>query len=394
MRLLLVHNYYQQSGGEDAVFAAETTLLRQNGHEVVEYMEDNHRIDGMNRIALGTRTIWSRPTQQRLRELFRTTRCDVAHFHNTFPLVSPSAYYACQEAGVPVVQTLHNYRLLCPAATFFRNGQVCESCLDTTVPWPGILHACYRNSRPETSVVAAMLSIHRWLRTWKRRVDCYIALTEFSREKFVQGGLPGEKIVVKPNFVYPDPGKRESRGDYALFVGRLTVEKGLWTLLRAWEDIDEIPLKIAGDGPLLKEVTQLVRERGLQRVEVLGRQPRDQVLALMKGAQFLVFPSEWYEGFPMTVAEAFACGVPVIVGRLGAMAEIVEENRTGLLFNPQDREDLQQKVRWAAAHPDSMIRMGESARQVYEEKYSSEKNYRMLMDIYERTAVAMKGALK
>ncbi|MBI4641066.1 MAG: glycosyltransferase family 4 protein [Candidatus Tectomicrobia bacterium] len=384
MRVLIVHNYYQQPGGEDVVFAAEVALLRQHGHEVVEYTEDNRRINGMSRVAVAAHTIWSRPTRHRLLKILRDIKCDVVHFHNTFPLISPSAYSACREAGVPVVQTLHNYRLLCPSATFFRDGHVCEDCLNKTLPWPGVLHTCYRGSRSQTAMVAAMLTLHRWLKTSHEQVTIYIALTEFARRKFIEGGLPAEKLAVKPNFVDPDPGIGENNGDYALFVGRLSPEKGVRTLLRGWQCLNGIPLKIVGDGPLMDEVRMFVQKQKLDCVEVLGQRASGEVLSLMKGARFLVFPSEWYETFGRVAIEAFACGVPVIASRLGAMAEIVEEECTGMLFNPGNPQDLADKIRWAANHPEAIACMGKNARQIFEEKYTSEKNYKMLLDIYER----------
>jgi glycosyltransferase involved in cell wall biosynthesis len=384
MRILTVHNYYQQAGGEDAVFVAEAALLRRYGHEVVEYREDNGRIRALGRLAAAAQTIWSQPAYTALRQLMRDVQPDVTHLHNTFILVSPAAYYASREAGVPVVQTLHNYRLLCPAATLFRNGRVCEACLGKTPPWPALLHACYHHSHAQSAVSATMLTVHRWLKTWQGQVDLYVALTEFARHKFIQGGLPAEKIVVKPNFVFPDPGKREGKGDYALYVGRLSAEKGVHTLLGAWGRVCDISLWMVGDGPLLDEVVSLARRRGLRNVAVLGRVPSQDVVALMKRARLLVFPSEWYEGLPMTLLEAFACGLPVVASRLGAMAEIVEEGHTGLLFRPGDPEDLAAKVRWAVEHPEDMDRMGQDARQMYVEKYTPEKNYQMLVDIYDR----------
>ena len=337
----------------------------------------------MSRAALASGTTWSRPTRYHLLEMLRDARPNVAHFHNTFPLISPSAYSACREVRVPVVQTLHNYRLLCPAATFFRDGHVCEECLGKTPPWPGVMHGCYRGSRSQTAVVAAMLTTHRCLQTWKKQVDMYIALTEFSRRKFIEGGIPSDKIVFKPNFVHPDPGATESKGRYALFVGRLSREKGLLTLLRAWQYLKKIPLKIAGDGPLMGEVQGFVRKQKLSNVELLGWCTREEVLRLMKGALFLVFPSEWYEGFALTIVEAFACGVPVIASRMGAMAEIVEDDRTGLHFTPEDPEDLAAKFEWAWAHPKQMMVMGREARAQYKQKYSAERNYQRLMEIYQ-----------
>lgn len=298
-------------------------------------------------------------------------------------LVSPSAYYASQEAGVPVVQTLHNYRLVCPAATFFRDGHVCEDCLGKTPPWPGVMHACYRGSRSQTAVVAAMLTVHRALKTWREQVDCYITMTDFTRRKLIAGGLPAEKVAVKPNFVHPDPGMKDGHGCYALFVGRLSPEKGLRTLLQAWQGIRDIPLKIVGDGPLLDEVRSVMQAQQLRGVEVLGTRTRQEVMDLMHGASFLVFPSEWYECFPVTLAEAFACGLPVVASSLGVMAEIVEDGRTGLHFKPGDPEDLAAKVEWAWGHPCEMTVMGREARHEYEQKYTAERNYQQLTEVYQ-----------
>ena len=382
MRILLAHNYYQQPGGEDAVFAADAALLREYGHEVVEYTEDNARIRSMNKFAVGAQTIWSRPTQHRLRQVLRAARPDVAHFHNTFLLISPAAYSTCHTVGVPVVQVLHNYRLLCPTATFYRAGRVCEDCLQTSFPWPALIHKCWRASRSQTAVAAAMLSFHRWSRTWREEVDVYVALSEFARRKFVQGGIPEEKIAVKPNFVHRDPGERRKLGDYALFVGRLAPEKGLETLLAAWRDLKGIPLKVVGDGPLFAQARSLDGRENLRCIDFLGQQSNEVVLALMQEARFVVLPSEWYENFPMTIVEAYACGVPVVASRLGAMTEIVEDARTGLLFNPGDPHDLAAKARWAWTHPQRMQQMGREARRRYKQQYSAAPNYTRLMDIY------------
>lgn len=390
MRILLTHNHYQQPGGEDVVFAAESALLRRNGHEVITYSEDNSRIHRLNRLSLAATTLWSAKTRCRLLKLLRDARPDVAHFHNIFPLISPSAYSACRETGVPVVQTLHNYRLLCPAATFFRAGRVCEDCLNKTPPWPGALRGCYRKSRSQTALVGAMLTLHRWLKSWSDNVDVYVALTEFARRKFIQGGLPGAKIVVKPNFVSPDPGERNGGGEYALFVGRLSEEKGVRTLIRAWRSLRDVPLRIAGDGPLRAEVRAFINCEKLDRVELLGAQSYESVIGLIQGARFLIFPSEWYETFGRVAVEAFACGVPVLTTRLGAMAEIVEEGSTGMLFNPGDPVDLAAKVRWAVENPEAMAQIGKSARRTYEEKYTSECNYDLLLNIY-RSAMEQKA---
>ncbi len=392
MKVLMVHNSYQQPGGEDVVVTQEAALLRHAGHEVIEYRRSNHEIAALGlggKLTLPVRLSWAGDAAWDLAALLRRAQPDVAHFHNTFMMISPAAYYVCQQLGVPVVQTLHNYRLHCPRADFFRDGQVCEDCLGKTLPWPGIVHGCYRGSRLQTAGVAAMLTVHRWLKTWETQVDLYIALTEFARQKCIQGGLPAEKIVLKPNFVSPDPGLRRSIGDYALFVGRCVPEKKIFTLLEAWKHLRAMPLKLVGSGLEPDKVRQMIQQYRLENVEFLGQRPREEVFALMKQARFVVFPSEWYETFGMVLIEAFACGVPVIASRLGAIGEIVDAGHTGLLFNPGDPVDLAAQVRWAMDHPESLIAMGQKARQVYEEKYTPAKNYALLLDIYRR---AVRGA--
>jgi glycosyltransferase involved in cell wall biosynthesis len=385
-KVLVAHNVYQQAGGEDAVFRAESGLLRRCGHVVFQYTEDNARIEGMNRLALGAETLWSRSSRKKLRKILNETQPQVAHFHNTFPLISPSAYYACRKAKVPVVQTLHNYRLICPSALFFRHNDNCTDCIHKKFAWPGIFNKCYRGSMQQTAAVAAMVGLHRLFKTWNNQVQIYIALTAFSRKKFIEGGLPEEKIMVKPNFIYPDPGKERGGRDYMLFVGRLAAEKGIMTLLRAFEYLPRIPLKVAGDGPLMQKAVDFIRLHGMQNVQMLGHRTGEQIIGLLKGAGCLVFPSLWYEGFPMTIAEAFACGVPVIASRLGAMKEIIDHQRTGLHFAPGDPQDLTAKIEWAWTRPTIMQSMGKEARWEYERNYTAEKNYEMLMGIY-KTAI-------
>ena len=395
MKVLLVHNSYQQPGGEDVVVAQEAALLRRAGHDVVEYRRSNQALETLGlggKLTLPVRLIWADDTARELAALIRRMQPDVVHVHNTFAMISPAAYYVCQRLGVPVVQTLHNYRLHCLRADFFRAGRVCEACLGKRLPWPGIVHGCYRGSRLQSMGVAAMLTVHRWWQTWETQVDVYIALTEFARQKLVQGGLPAEKIVLKPNFVSPDPGMRQGMGDYALFVGRCAPVKKIFTLFEAWQHVDAVPLKLVGGGLEADTVRQLIRQYRLESVEFLGQRSRDEVFTLMHQARFVVFPSEWYETFGMVIVEAFACGVPVIASRLGAIEEVVEAGQTGLLFNPGDAADLAAKVRWAIDHPEALVTMGQKARQVYEAKYTSTQNYTMLLDIYTRAISAARGS--
>lgn len=248
-------------------------MLRSNGHAVVEYTEDNRGLDGMSTHTAAARSVWSRASNRRLRELLASHKPDVVHFHNPFPLVSPAAYWACSDTGVPVVQTLHNYRLLCPAATFFRDGRICEDCLGKTVTWPGVLHACYRGARAQSAVVTSMPGTHRLLGTWTMKVAVYVALTELAREAFIAGEPPADKIMVKPNSIEPDPGVGDVNDGYAIFVGCMSEEKGVRSLLAAWRQLNGISLKIVGDGPLINEARAAASADPSNGMEIMGLAP-------------------------------------------------------------------------------------------------------------------------
>jgi glycosyltransferase involved in cell wall biosynthesis len=383
MKILVAHNFYKQPGGEDQCVAAEVAMLRAHGHEVTQYCLRNESIDAMGRLQLASRTIWSRTAFRELRELFQTHRPQIAHFHNTFPLISPSAYYAARAENVRVVQTVHNFRLLCANALLFRNGEVCEDCLGKSIPWPGIVHKCYRGSRAASSTVATMLATHRVLGTWWKAVDVYIALTEFGRRKLVEGGLPADKIAIKSNFAYPDPGLGTGTGEYAVFVGRLSAEKGVETLLKGWRHLGgRLPLKLIGDGPLASLVQEAAKHDAM--IQCLGNVPLDTVYTLVGQATFLVLPSQCYENFPRVIIEAFAKGTPVIVSKLGAMAEIVHDGHTGLHFKPGDPVDLAEKVRSILADPCKLRQMRHAARQEFDQHFTADVNHHSLVAIYER----------
>jgi glycosyltransferase involved in cell wall biosynthesis len=379
----MLHNYYQQSGGEDQVFEAESNLLASFGDTVSRYTVANQSIKAMRRYKVVKDTIWSTQSYNEIRRLIRQEAPDIMHVHNNFPRLSPSVYYAAKEEKVAVVQSLHNYRHSCVNGLFFRNGAVCEDCLGLTAPVPGVLRGCYRDSRSGSAVVAAMLTYHKLRKTYGEMVDVYVALSAFSRRKFVEAGLPSEKIVVKPNFVDPDPGLGDGSGDYALFVGRLSSEKGIRTLLAAWRQIGpSLPLWIVGDGPLAEEV-QRATEDGAG-VVWMKRRPRREVISLMSNAKLLVLPSVCYENFPMTIAEAFAVGLPVVASRQGAIQELVDSGRTGLHFLPGDSSDLARKVSGLVERPAELAPMRRAARLDFEAKYSAKENYRQLMAIYEQ----------
>jgi glycosyltransferase involved in cell wall biosynthesis len=386
LKILLAHNFYRQAGGEDRVVTAEAELLRAAGHEVVRFQRRNSEIAdcrGLQGAALAARMVWSWPTYADLRGLLRRERPAVAHFHNLLPLISPSAYYACTREGVPVVQTLHNYRLICPTATLFRDGHVCEECVDSSSLLPAINYGCYRGSRPATAAVASMIKFHSAIGTWSRQVDCYITLTQFARAKLLRSGLPAEKVFVKPNFLQADPGAGNGPREYALFMGRLVPEKGVGCLLNAWSKLScSVPLQVAGDGPLCAEV-QRAAARSHGNIKWLGHVTADQALELLKHARFLLFPSEWYEGFPVTLVESLASGTPVIAARIGSVAEIIVDGVTGIHFNPGDENDLVGKIQWACSHPGELAAMGAAARNDYLKKYTAKQNYKALMEIYE-----------
>lgn len=368
----------------------ERKLLERAGHQVILYQRSNYEVDqylGIKRLLLLQQAVWNRASKDSFAAVLRAEKPDLVHIHNTWIMISPSIYSACLEAGVPVVQTLHNYRLLCPVGTFFRDGKICEECLDHTL-WRSLRNRCYRDSHVETAAVGMMLAVHRRRHTWEREVNSYIALTEFARGKFLRGGMPADKIFVKPNFVDPDPGARSEEGEYAIFAGRLSPERRVTMLLEAWPRLRaRVPLMIVGGGAEREGLEKRALADNLDMVTFTGSLSHEQAVAAIRRARFLIFSSEWYETFGLTLIEAFACGVPVICSKRGAMQEIVGDGRTGLHFAPGDPKDLAEKVEWAWNHPERMRQMGEAARHEYESKYTAEKNYPRLMEIYRHAIV-------
>lgn len=382
LRILIVHNRYQLAGGEDAVVDAEIGLLRSRGHEVEAYLRDNRELREMGTLEAFAHTLWSRRTSRDMAQITRTFQPDVIHAHNTFALVSPSVYWAAARAGVPVVQTLHNFRLLCVQAMFLHDGHVCEDCLGR-VPWRGVTRKCYRNSGLQSAAVATMLGVHRAFGTYCDKVTRYIALNEFCRRKFIEGGLPASRITVKPNFVDIErPAATPRRG--GLYVGRLAEEKGTDVLLGALRELPGMTIDVIGSGP------QQRRLETHPQLRLLGWLTPGEIYERMRTAAYLVMPSLWYENFPRTLVEAFANGLPVIASHLGAMAELIDHGRTGLLFEPGSARDLARHLAWAAAFPAKMRAMGENARAKYEAKFTPEKNYEQLMAIYDEALSAVK----
>jgi glycosyltransferase involved in cell wall biosynthesis len=384
MRVLLVHNFYQIPGGEDAVVREELDLLRENGVEVELFSANNDQIVGVGRRVLTLcRMVYSLPARKALAMKLKEFPADVVHIHNFFPLLSPSILDACRDAGVPTVMTLHNFRLLTADSLLAKSGGRREPSLRHGAWWT-VRARVYRDSAAATLAVTAMIELHKHARIWQRKIDRFIVLTNWCKRLFVAAGLPPERIVVKPNCVRgaagfsgrrPDPDG--CRRNAALFVGRLDDQKGVRILLQAWQKI-EYPLRIVGDGPLRRFVEQNASER----IEYIGRQPRGVVLQEMRSTRFLVLPSIGHELFPMTILEAFSSGLPVICSDDPALGELIEDGITGLTFPQGDDQVLADRVRWAIANPAALEAIGRRARAVYEQRYTPEANFRQLLDIY------------
>ena len=375
LRVLVVHNRYLHRGGEDVVFERETQLLRDAGHEVETYERHNYEIDGIGAAALASQTLWSRRTTDEISALVARFRPDVAHVHNIFPLISPSVYPALKKAGVPIVQTLHNYRLMCVNAMLLRNGRPCEDCV-ARLPWRGVAYGCYRDSRKQSAVLSAALALHR-RRTIVAHVDRFVVLTEFARRLFLRAGVPGTKIVVKPNFV-PDQGRAAGRHRTGLlYVGRLSKEKGIEALTAAARRVPDASIDVIGDGPLASLLD------GAGTIRLHGRQDSSAVREAMLRARFLLLPSVWYEGFPMTVVEAYEAGLPVIASDIGALREVVEDRVTGIRIPAGDTDALVRCMQQAAAEGFDAAGMSHRARRLFEERYADRPCTSALESIYE-----------
>lgn len=387
MKVLLVHNFYRTTtpGGEDNVFRQERDLLLNGGMDVTCYTKSNGDVDVSDRrelVRTAADLAWSWRSYEELSDLIVRERPDVAHFHNTFPLISSSGYVACRDRGVPVVQTLHNYRIICAAATLHRDGQVCEQCSAVHL-WPAVWHRCYRGSFAGSLAMARMLRAN-WRRgIYEDFVDVFVALTEFAAAKFADGGLPRDRIVVSPNFVNSPSPASSGGGGYAIFVARLSEEKGIRVLLRAWRELREIPLKVVGDGPLFEEFRSAARADGLP-IEFLGMRSRDEAIELIGTADLQVIPSEWFEVFPMVAVESYARGTPVVASNIGGLAELVIDGETGLRFEPGDDVALAKAVRllWEDEALRDRLRRGARAR--FEAEYTPAHALHRLRSIYER----------
>lgn len=382
MNVVVCHNYYRERGGEDQVFEDEVALLESNGHQVTQYVRHNSDFSGFGTLKAAAGTAWNRGVAAELTDVVRQTNADIVHFHNWLPQISPAGFYAAHRGGAAVVQTLHNYRWACPKGTFFRNGEVCEDCLGKSVPWPSVVHSCYRDSPVGSAVVATALAVHNTMNTPERAIDAFIAPSQFLADKLTSAGLPGDRIHIKPLLVSPDPGPGTGSGDFAMYLGRLSPEKKIDTLLAAWTHLSgSVPLKISGSGSMARAVEAAARDN--PAIDYLGFAPTYEVIRLLGEARLLVFPSGTYEAQPKSILESFARGTPAVVSRMGSMEGLVEDGVTGWHFEPGDPIDLAETVERAYTD-DRLGSMRQATREDYLEKYSPEGNYEQLVDIYHR----------
>ncbi len=383
MRILVLHNYYQNPGGEDKVFEAEVALLEAAGHEVVRFVRRNAELEGRGALSCLVSACWNRQVVDELRRLIVRWRPDVAHVHNVFAVLSPAVYRVLHNAGIPVVQTLHNYRFICPGAKLLRNGKFCNLCSCRRIAWPAVVHRCYQNRIGSSLGMVVVLALHRLFRTWDRQIDLYLAPSDFVRRQMLAAGFPESRCVVRPHFT-DDPGRGgDGLGVYAVYVGRLEQEKGLIPLIQAWRSLPNYPLYLIGDGPLRAELEVLIKEPGLNHVQITGWLAHAEVCERVGGAGLLVVPSICPESFGLTVIEAMARGVPVLASRVGALPEMVRDGVTGLLVEPGNVAELATAARRLMIDCSLRKNMARHAREHYEARFTPERGYASLIGAYQ-----------
>jgi len=381
MRILLAHNFYKNRGGEYSVYQNEARLLEEMGHDVFRFEKDNISIDNMSlseKVSLLWKTTWNAAIIEELRNVIRKIEPDLLHVHNFFPLMTPAIYKASKLENVPVVQTLHNFRILCANGSFLRNNEPCEKCLEGS-NFNAIRYKCYRNSYLQSFAIERMISTHQNRNTWNRLVDTFICFTEFSKSKFVQAGIEADKIKIKPNFLPLVPSSESTSEGPIIFIGRFESAKGAETLLKASIKLPHLKFEVIGD-----ELISIQKSR-YQNINFNGRLPHDELINKLQKSSLLVFPSLCYEGMPMSIIEAFACSVPVIASNLGNMPNMVKDAYNGLLFETGNSDELAQKIEGLMSDKEQLRKMSDNCRQNFEERYTAESNYKILMKIYEET---------
>ena len=392
-RVLIIHNYYQIPGGEDTVVSNEKRLLEQHGHAAFFYMRRNQEINGFSlfqKLCFPFQTVFSQRTYREIKKMIREKHIDLIHVHNTLSLISPSVYYAAFKCKVPVIQTVHNFRLLCPGAAFVRNGTICEDCVEKGLLC-SVKGKCYRNSRLQTLVSAFTLKLHRMLGTYGKIY--YICLTEFNKKKLLQLNNKGKQLIepghifIKPNFVWPkgEIFPMEKRKNQFLYAGRLDALKGIWVLLEAWKKIKGCQLVICGGGPEEASIGSFLEKNGMENVRLLGQVSHEQVLEILRESRALLMPTQWYEGQPMVILESYSVGTPVIGSSLGNVKDMIVEKVTGCTFSHNAPEELCFIIEHLPDFEADVIRKH------FDEEYGSEENYKKLIEIYEQSIENMQN---
>lgn len=386
MRIIMIHNRYRYQGGEDSVFQAEVQLLFGHGHDVDQLIFDNKDIpDNFNKYLQGFRGIYNVSSALALQKRIEEFKPDIIHVHNFFPLASPSIFYTAKKYDIPVIVTLHNFRLVCPSGTLFHNGEIYEENVRRLIPWRAVVKGVYRESRMETLGLAGITVIHNLIGTWRHKIDRFIVLTEFARKKFADSALriDESQLIVKPNFVEDFGEGDTTRENFFLLVGRLSVEKGIDVALKALA-IKKFKLVVIGDGPLRDQVVSASNAN--PDLTYVGFKDKNVIVDYLKRCTALLLPSLCYEGFPVSLLESFATGTPAIVSQLGPLTEIVQNNENGLHFEPGNAQDLVDKVFMLLNNKSMAEQLGKHARRTYLNSYTPEKNYLKLMDIYTQLA--------
>lgn len=387
MKILIVHNYYQVPGGEDTVVANEKKMLEDHGHEVVLYTRNNSELRqfSLKKLALPFAAIFNPRTYIDVRKIIKKKKIEIVHVHNTLSLISHSVYYAALSLNVPVVQTMHNFRLLCPGATFYRDGHICEDCVEKGLNC-SLKHRCYRKSWIQTLICVINLKIHRMTEIYGKLN--YICLSEFNKEKLLKlKQIRETKVYVKPNFTFEVDCKKV-KGEFYLYVGRIDEMKGIHLLIEAFSKMPDRKLILAGLGNGLQHYRKLASNRGLTNIEFIGFAERKKLVDLLKYTKALIVTSQCYETFGMVVIEAFACRTPVIVGDIGNIGELVEDGVNGLKFQYDSVDALIHTVE--RFEKLDIATLGENAKQKYTDLYSENENYKKVMMIYQSVGTERK----
>jgi len=388
MNILLAHNFYKYFAGEDSIALREKGLLEENKEQVYFYTKDNKETDSYNlnkKINFFAQTIFSSSTKKELKTIIKDFKPDIAYTHNIFPLISPSIFHTLHAESIPCVQNVQDYRWLCPNGVFYINDSICEKCKNGAF-WNAIRYKCFRDSFLLSGLYATTIGTNRLSGVFKK-IDAFVCTTEFNKQKLMEAGIEEKRLFIKPNYlditnIEPSVGT----GNHIIFLGRLSQEKGLWTLIKAFEKIKDIQLKIVGTGPLEHPLRKYIKENSINNISIEGFKEGDEKNNLIKNALFMVFPSEWYEHFPIVLLEAFAFGKPVIASDIGNMPLIVENEKSGLHFKAGDIDDLIEKIRILSQNNSEITRMGEFARKKIETYYTPEINYKILKSIFQKVA--------